>query len=374
MIGILRRFREDEGGAGLLFGAVFLFVLVAVAAASMGVWDVLAAKVHAQNAADAVAYSASATVAASLSRLASLNGTLIWIYRIALGIIGTVVTTGVLSALNAAFPGMFAWAVPLFHQSLQTARQWLPRLFSAARRTAAAQDALVRATPALVQAQALRIARANGASAGAVFPLPKLPVERERNFDRFVKRLAGGAVPRWTVKLLFPEEAGAAGATERYSRSASRVVRTVHRGRVFDRTESQTIEEDQLEAGAQDPGTRGLLADYRRIMGEVRRTPLPLPLVLNHGLSSVAVQGVAWTEKGGSKGDLRFLTLAATSVRHPRIDPRKLWDDRDNLYVEEGWEIVWRPVDVKRIQRLDKGMVRRILGKEAGSLDAWIQH
>lgn len=380
-----RRWHDDEGGAGLAFGALTLLVLVATVAGAANAWELLRAKVQAQNAADAVAWSASAAMANTLAVVASLNGTLIGIYRGALAIVGSVVTTGVLAALNVVFPGMFAWAVPLFHQALSIAVDWLPRLFAWARAVARLQDGLVKGTPAAVEGEALRIARANGASAGFVAPAPRLPVERETNLDRFFRKVGGGVVPGWALKHLFPAEAQAAGRTESYSKEASRVVRGNRKGRAWERTERATAGEADLEMGAQDPRARGLLARYRQIMEEVRRKPLPLPLVLTPAYSRMQAQAAVWTDSSRARSRVvlgetvfkwpgtaeGFLTLAATKPRHPKIDPRRLLVDDDNLYRTDGWEVAWRPVDLKVARQAAR---MGPFGKLLDRMEGWIQH
>lgn len=382
----LRRLHEDEGGAGLAFGALTLLVLVAVVAAGANVWELLRVKVHVQNAADAVAYSAAAAMANTLAVIASLNNTLVWIYRAALAIVASVITTGVLAALNAVFPGLFAWAIPLFHQALTISVDWLPRLFAWARAVGRLQDGIVKAVPAAVEAEAMRIARANGADAGFVAPLPRLPVERETNHDRFFKKVGGGVVPGWALKHLFPAEASASGRTETYAKGASRVVRGHgRRGRPWERTEHATAGEESLEQGAQDPRARSLLARYRQIMAEVREKPLPLPLVLTPAYTRVQVQAAVWKGSGEARSRVvlgetvfkwpesapGFLALAATKPRHPKIDPWRIPVDDDNLYRTDGWEVVWRPVDLKVAQ---KAVRIGPLGKVLDRLEGWIQH
>ncbi len=380
-----RRLHEDEGGAGLAFGALTLLVLVAVVAAGANVWELLRVKVRIQNAADAVAHSAAAVMANTLAVIASLNQTLVWIYRAALAMVASVITTGVLAALNAVFPGLFAWAVPFFHQALAIAVDWLPRLFAWARATARLQDGIVKAAPAAVEAEALRIARANGADAGFVAPVPRLPVERETNLDRFFRRLGGGVVPNWALKHLFPAEASASGRTETYTKGASRVVRGVRRGRPWERTESASAGEESLEQGAQDPRARTLLARYRQIMAEVRARPLPLPLVLTPAYARMQVQAAVWKGSGEARsrvvlGETVFkwpagapglLALAATKPRHPRIDPRRIPVDDDNLYRTDGWEVAWRPVDLKVARQAVRAGP---FGKLLDRMEGWIQH
>ncbi len=175
-IRFFRRLHEDEGGAGLAFGALTLLVLVAVVAAGANVWELLRVKVRVQNAADAAAYSAAAVMANTLAVIASLNNTLIWIYRAALSIVASVITTGVLAALNVVFPGLFAWAIPLFHQALTISTDWLPRLFAWARAVGRLQDGIVKGAPAAVEAEAHR----RGVDVHWIHPPQKLVPVAER--------------------------------------------------------------------------------------------------------------------------------------------------------------------------------------------------
>lgn len=383
-LGFFRRLHADEGGAGLLFGALTLLVAVAVVAMTANVWELLRAKVRAQNAADAVAYSAAAAVANALSLVASLNGTLVWIYRAALGIVAATISSGVLAALNVVLPGAFSWAVPMFHQSLSVAEAWLPRLTAWARAVARLQDGIVREFPAVAEAEAIRIARANGASLGVVAPPPRLPLARETNVDRFLRRVGGGVVPAWALKHLFP---AAAGGT--FRRTGTRIIPVRRHGRSGHAREDVTLgEEDVGLAAAQDPKTAGLYARFKRVLADVRNRPLPLPLVLTGAYGRMELQAAVWTEAdavrrrmalGGrifpwpaaAKG---FLTLAAAEPRHPRIDPLRVAVDPENLYRVDGWEIVWRPVDLAALRRWAGagGLLRRAAAVER--LGDMIQH
>ncbi len=386
-----RNLHEDEGAVGLAFGALTLFIAVALVAMSVDVWELLRAKVQAQDAADAVAYSAAAMTANTLAVLSSLNMTLIWIYRTALGIIAAVITTGVLAALNVLLPGAFAWAVPLFERSLAIAQDWLPRLVAWARAVGRLQDGIVKGTPAAIEAEALRIARANGASVGFVLPVVRLPVEREKNIDRFLDRVGGGVVPAWGLKYLFPGEPAASERGGLFRKAGSQVVRRHRKGRSFDETRHQSAGEEDIGVGAQNPRTAGMLARFRQILADIRRKPLPLSLVLTDAYARMRIQSVAWSGAdpvrerillgetffpwpAAAKG---FLTLAATQPRHPRIDANTVQIDPDNLYRTDGWEVAWRSVDLAALRRSSRtGAAGKFLSRLKGvsAVEGLIHH
>lgn len=293
--------------------------------------------------------------------------------------------------MNIVFPGAFAWAVPLFKEALAVAQKWLPRLIQWARQVAALQDRIVKGVPALVEAEAHRIARANGADAGFVLPVIRLPVERERNVNRFLDRVGGGVVPGWALKYLFPGEVAEADRpADRFSASGSRTVHVPgRRGRSSSRTEIHTRTEEDIASGVPDGATQGMLARFQKVLADLRKKPLPRPLVLTPTYAQLQIQSVVWKDAKSIRGRVLlgegafpwpgsargFLALAAAAPKHPRIN---LWDlpiDPDNLYRTEGWKVVWRRVDLKKL-RGAKGPAASLLRKFVGldKLGDLIQH
>ncbi len=349
MIGSLDRLHRDRGGQGLVFAALVLFVLVAFLASVVDLGALLEARIRHQGAADAAAYSGAVVRAQGLATIAAMNHVLVWLARAALGLVAAVVTLGVLVALNAAFPGAFAWAVPLFAKAVSAAVEWIPRLRSWSERLARAEDRIAKVAPLLAAAEADRIARLDGAAHGlALPPAASLPVSPERNLPRFLDRVTGGAVPAWAAGRLFGGTPG--GFSESYSREEGE-------GR-FRRTRSATKTDADLGEGVSDPATRGKLSRFQRMMKDLSRNPWPLPRVLDRRFRDEALTVAAFPSTEAFRPPLweeafpapkAYPFVATARPFHPGLGAE---DARDNLYLIEGWSAELVPVDLRPLRKL----------------------
>ena len=370
MIGILNRLHRDPGGQGTAFAALTLFALVAFLASTVNLGAVLEARIRHQGAADAAAYSAAVVRAQGLSAVAAMNHVLVWLARAAAALVFAVISLGVLVALNAVFPGAFAWAIPLFQRAVSAAVEWLPKLRAWARRVAAAQDRLVRLVPLLAAGEAERIARANGdAHALALPPAAALPVSRERNPARFLDRVTGGAVPAWASGWLL----GKGGS---FSQSHSRQVEE-------GRTRSSTKTDRDLGQGVEDAATRGKLAAFKRILRDLAKDPWPMPLILDRRYADESLTVASFPSRGAFRAPIwpeAFPTprgypfVATARPFHPGLPRPGAEDARDNLYLVDGWAAELTPLDLKALRalRLDAGVdVGVRTGKERLP---WLEH
>lgn len=352
MIGALERLHRDRGAQGLVFAALVLFLLVAFLASVVDLGALLEARIRHQGAADAAAYSGAVVRAQGLATIAAMNHVLVWLARAALGLVAAVVTLGVLVALNAVFPGAFAWAVPLFSKAVSAAVEWLPRLRSWSDRLARAEDRLAKVAPLLAAAEVDRIARANGAAHGlALPPASPLPISPEGNLPRFLDRVTGGVVPAWAAGRLFGNPSGSFSRSHAQEEGSGR----------FRRTRSATKTDANLGEGVTDPATRGKLSQFQRMMKDLSRNPWPVPRILDRRFrddtltvaafpSSEAFRPPLWEETFPAPKTYPFVATARPF--HPGLGGPGAEDARDNLYLIEGWSAELVPVDLKPLRKL----------------------
>ena len=336
MIGAVLRLNRDRGGQGLVFSALILFTLVAFLASVVNLGSVLQARVRHQGAADAAAYSASVARAQGLSAIAAMNHVQVWIARSALGLVVAVVDLGVLVALNAAFPGAFAWAVPLFQRAVSTAVEWLPRLRQWADRVAKAEDRLAALVPLMAAGEADRIARANGdARALAIPPAAGLPVAPETSPGRFFARVSG--LPGWAIGKLF----GGGSASQGY--------RGVSKG------------EGNVGEGVKDPATLGKLGRFKELMKGYAKNPWPMPRVLDRRFCSESLTVASWPKRGAFRAPIwpesfgtprGYPFVASARPFHPGLVCPGAEGSGDNLYLIEGWSAELVPLDAKAMKAL----------------------
>lgn len=371
MIGVFERLHRDEGAQGLAFAALVLFVLVAFTASVVDLGSVLEARVRHQGAADAAAYSGAVVRAQGLAAIAAMNHVLVWLARAALALVAAVVTLGILVALNAVFPGAFAWAVPLFARAVSTAVDWLPRLRSWSERVAKAEDRLAKTAPLLASAEVLRIAKANGASwALAIPPAASLPVSAERNFPRYLDRITGGAVPAWAAGRLF----GSGGEAPEQTHAQD-----LGEGK----TRSETKTESDIGEGVKDPATRGKLARFKRMMRDFKKNPWPMPRVLDRRFCREALTAAVWSKRGAFRAPIwpeAFPTPRshpfAASARpfHPDLPCPGAEDARDNLYLIDGWRAELTPLDLQALGAIRFDSTVDVGARKGKGKPPWLEH
>ncbi len=377
--------RTDTRGQALVFAAFTMLVLVAFVAFATRAVETLALKIELSGAADASAYSAAVVLANALQTIAAINHLMVWCYRAILGIVVSVVTLGILAAISVVLPA-FAWAVPAFQKALKIARQWIPRLTRWARKLSEAERGIARAAPFLAQAEAIRIARANGATLAVAWPLPKLGVVPEPNRARFLDQV-GMKIPRWAVGRVFPaERMEASGEEEDLVVTQSGEV-DLGRGRDGrSRRESRSATRSSSNLGDAPIGRAGKrdLAEFDRMMGSFRRERLPLPLVWSRsGIAREVVVG-AWRSPA-SVEERRGATFGATDLPaaypgmaavaaarpwNPSLQVDTIQTDPDNLFVLDGWRARLVPVP----HNLTTIWNRLLPGAPPRGTQGWLQH
>ncbi len=351
MIGALLRAHRDEGGQGLAFSALLLFVLVSFLGATLNLGAVAEARVRQQAAADAAAHSAAVVRAQALATLAAMNHVIVWTARAAAALVAAVIVLGTLVALNAVFPGAFAWAVPLFAQAVRAASEWIPRLRSWADRVAKAEDRLIQTAPFLAVGEAGRIARADGTAYALPFPpAPPLPASPERNQARFLDRVTGGLVPAWAAGRILGS--GPSGYSQSHSADLG-----------GGRTKHATKDEGNLGEGVTDQALRGKLGQFKRLLAGFARNPWPMPRVLDRRYCRESVTVASFPPEDAFQAPLwpdvfpaprRFPFLATARPFHPDLTCPGAEEARDNLYLMEGWAAELVPVDGRALYQLQR--------------------
>jgi len=155
MLNLLRRLQRDEGGQGMLFAVFVLLIGAMVFMLSLNVGGLVSQKIRMQNAADAAAFSGAIVQARLLNLIAVLNDALIV----------CLVVKVVAMVLKIAFSFIF-WVPPTC--------EVIYRLMGRAQKALSKVMGVIRdASPFLVQAEVIRIARANQLTAGLAIPHPK---------------------------------------------------------------------------------------------------------------------------------------------------------------------------------------------------------
>ncbi len=351
MIGSLLRIHRDEGAQGMAFSALVLFLLVAFLGATLNLGAVAEARTRQQAAADAAAYSGAKVRAQALATLAAMNHVIVWTARAAAALVAAVIVLGTLVALNAVFPGAFAWAVPLFAQAVRAASEWIPRLRSWADRIAKAEDRLIQVGPLLAAGEANRIARADGAS--FILPWPaaaRLPASPEANPARFLDRITGGLVPSWAAGRILGT--GASGYEQSHSADLG-----------GGRTKRATKNEGNLGEGVTDQAIKGKLGQFKKMMADFARNPWPMPRVLDKRYCREAFTVASFPPEGAFRAPLwpgtfraprRYPFLATARPFHPDLACPGVEGARDNLYRIEGWGAELVPVDGRALYQLER--------------------
>ncbi|MBI4230795.1 MAG: hypothetical protein HY608_08170 [Planctomycetes bacterium] len=376
--------RADTRGQALVFAAFTMLVLVAFVAFATRAVETLALKIELSGAADASAYSAAVVIANALQTIAAINHLMIWCYRGILGIVVGVVTLGVLAAISVVLPA-FAWAVPAFQKALKVARRWIPRLTRWARKLSQAERGIARAAPYLAQAEAIRIARANGATLAVAWPPPTAGVVAEPNRARFLD-IVGMGIPRWAVGRVFPAHRMEPGGEEELviSESGDVDLGRGRDGRTRRETRSATRSSRDLGDAPISRAGKKDLAEFDRMMGRLGRERLPLPLVWTRaGIRREIVVG-AWLSpasveerRGGTFGATGLpsaypgmVAVAAARPWNPDLEQETIGTDPDNLFVTEGWRARLVPVP----HNLTMLWNRFLPGAPPQGTSGWLQH